>query len=1069
MLLGRVLDPQPSAIREPISRGAYGHKIFAFSDKLDVINRWYHIERDAENQQILSQFRERETHLSRQEQAKRNDMGQRWWVCEEIGHDLKTPFILDLTSSQYRGVRADANLVIATSTLEVGFNDPAVGAIIQHKSPRSMASFLQRKGRAGRTRAMRPWMAVVTSAYGRDRWAFQHAETLFNPVLRPIELPLENSYVRKIQAAFALMDWLALVLKEQGQQSDVWELLSSDEKRRGANYAALRQRVCTIVESVLQGQRLKPLTDYLQKALGLQEDEQSMQVILWNEPRPLLLEVLPTLLRQLESKWQRLEQGYAQLWSDNPSANPLPGFVPSNLFSVLNVPELVLHIPDMPRKPPTAKKGETHNPAPPTPPRMREDEYLPLAQGMVEFAPGHVSKRYARSHLVKEAHWLELPDEEYLTDGLLPIQHLKLEYDELPERITVDDVAYHVYRPRACTLGLVPGNVRTNSSSYLVWRSHFLPQQQGDDMRVGDETSPSEARADEFASHLTLAPDSRWTSFFDAIKAYIQANGAWVEVTRLAVGVQLDTRYRRGNAVRRRLDFAQADEAAALGFNAYVDALKFEFQPLATRSLFNRPIWNELAQHLGPEYFLYRLQHDSRLTDAQLSTFEIGWLWQLMLSMLVATAIARECTLREAAAEIRTSLLPLAERTLHVIFQSQQPTTEEESEDDQEVTGMLHKTLVDHLQKQAVREALFDQATVLWNAPDSNLEAWLQMCYASSLGAVLFAAVTQLVPDVNADDLVMDREHGAIWISEATAGGVGLVAKLADAIAQRPHEFDLQMLDTVQNCDREQLAIQLRAVALLIDQSYEVVEKLFAQARSATDIPTQQATRQLLAKTLEAHGIPATRELIVALNTRFLRPNSDKDTDQLIAMLVRHWQAAEQRLGCAVDLRVMAVAARKIPEIEQQVQTILQRIGGADEPVEESQIFNLFQSLLWLSCQDSCPDCIEQQFPYQQQVRPSRALLLALLQPDARPVVYGQPAWDKQVNQMLAERFHCQIVCEQEQLEACKGAVLDMLTQPIETGYQFFYPIVERIVRHGRQWFIDLVIRELIRGGYYAR
>ena len=42
---------------------------------------------------------------------------------------------------------------VATAALEVGFNDPLVGAIIQHKAPRGMASFLQRKGRAGRVRA----------------------------------------------------------------------------------------------------------------------------------------------------------------------------------------------------------------------------------------------------------------------------------------------------------------------------------------------------------------------------------------------------------------------------------------------------------------------------------------------------------------------------------------------------------------------------------------------------------------------------------------------------------------------------------------------------------------------------------------------------------------------------------------------------------------------------------------------------------------------------------------------------------------------------------------------------
>jgi hypothetical protein len=1055
MLLGRILDPMD----QPVSRGAYGQKLFAFTDKLDVINRWYHIEADAETQKCLSQHRRRNSLLGSNEKAQRNDMGQWWWLCENIGHNLQTPLILDLTSSQYRGVRQDANLVIATSTLEVGFNDSAVGAVLQHKSPRSLASFLQRKGRAGRTRAMRPWMVVVTSAYGRDRWAFQHAETLFNPTLRPIDLPLENVYVRKIQAAFALMDWLALKLKTRWKNADVWELLSSHERTR-TDYCKLRRhQMCEVLEGVLDGRHRKECAEYLQGALGLQDDERAMQTILWGEPRPLLLEVLPTLLRQLESDWQRVEEGNIYPWSDHTAASPMPDFVPANLFSVLNLPELVLHIPDKPERPSAYRTGTGSDASPGL--RMRDDEHLPLAVGMVEFAPGHVSKRHSRSHLVKEAHWLELPEKTTLDGGKLPLKSLKVEYDDEPQRIDVDGVEYLCYRPRAYTLGLLPRSVKSTSTGYLVWCSHFSPQQQSEASGVGAEDRHDQEAADRFASHLSLAPDSRWGGFLQRIKAYIQANGAWVEVTRLAVAVQLDTRYENGTSTRRRLDFEADGNPAGLGFRSYVDALRFAVLPLDTHHLLSLPAWRALYQHLGPAYFLHRLQHDPRLKDATLSTFEIEWLWQLVLSMLVATAIARQCTLAEAAEETATNLLPRAKRTFQVIFQSQQP---EEDQESQEIDGRLQRTLMGHLSNQVIVDALFENVAVLWSEPDSELETWLQQCYVSSLGAVLFAAVTQLVPDLDPDELVMDMDSEAIWISEKTAGGLGLIAKIADAIARHPHEFDLQMLDTIQNCDREQLAIQLRAVATLIDQAYEVLSPLFEQTRNDADIPTQEATRQQLSRALEEHGIPATRELIVALNTRFLRPNSGSDTDQLIAMLVRHWKAEEQRLGCAVDLRVMAVAARQIPEIESQVQMVLRRIGGNDNaPPDESQIFNLFQSLLWLDCQNSCPDCIEQRFPYQHHELPSRALLMALLAPDARPIDYGEDAWDEQVRQLLATHFHVQIACEQHQLDACKGALLDMLTQPIEIGFQFFFPVVERIVRRGKQWFIDVVIRELIR------
>lgn len=103
------------------------------------------------------------------------------------------------TTSQDAGVNQSANIVVATAALEVEFNDPLVGAVIQHKAPRGMASFLQRKGRAGRDRAMRPITLTVLSDYGRDRAFYQAFEHLFDPSLEPQYLPIRNPYVMKFR------------------------------------------------------------------------------------------------------------------------------------------------------------------------------------------------------------------------------------------------------------------------------------------------------------------------------------------------------------------------------------------------------------------------------------------------------------------------------------------------------------------------------------------------------------------------------------------------------------------------------------------------------------------------------------------------------------------------------------------------------------------------------------------------------------------------------------------------------------------------------------------------------
>ncbi|HSH82661.1 MAG TPA: protein DpdJ, partial [Herpetosiphonaceae bacterium] len=1043
MLLARVLEPS-SGQGAGASRGAYGQKVFAFTDKLDVINRWYHIEQDAETQQVLSQHRERPPRIGEMEYGRRNEAGQVWWACERIGHDLRAPLILDLASSQYRGVRPNANLVIATATLEVGFNDPAVGAVVQHKAPRGMASFLQRKGRAGRTRAMRPWTVVVTSAYGRDRWAFQHAENLFSPVLPPLELPTENYYVRKIQASFALMDWLALSLRRQGHRSDIWRLLSSADCGRDAGMRAERAQLCRLLTDVLGGARLDDLTAHLQSALALTDDERALHTILWEEPRPLLLEVIPTMLRQIESEWQRIEGGKPVPWSDGISSSPLPDFVPANLFSALDLPELTLHIPDAPLS------GPRRRGAPPTATGslpMRDDQRQPLVQAMVEFAPGNVSKRYARSHLTQEAHWLQLPEEAQLSRGAVSLQHLKIELEPVPRRVAIDGIEHLVYRPRAYTLDIIPRKVKSTSSARLVWRSEFTSR--GAEADADAESEPE-------ATVLALAAGSPWRRFFPSIRAYRQANNSWVEVTRMAVSVQVSTRYEGGAEVSRLLRIEDGGQPAALGFSLYADALLFEVAPLDPWEILSGPHWSRLRQHLGPEYLLHCLRNDLRLIETGFSTFEIGWLWQLELSMIVAVAVSRSCDLPAAAAEVQRNRITLAERTLDVIFQRQE-VDEEESERE----GRLYRRIMEHLEEAGVQQALREHTSVLWSSPDSSLAAWLGEVYAATLGSALIEALTTLVPDINPDDLLMDVEPGAIWISEAASGGIGLITQIADAIAQRPRDFDLQLLDTLRHCEREQLAEQLSQVASLISDGDPGLTQAFAGVRTEADLPTHNATRRALARALEDRGLPATRELVVGLNTKYLRPNSGPDTDRLVALLAAHWTREQERLQSAIDLRVMAVAATRIPEIQEGIEQVLRRIGGPDAAVDENQVFNLLQSLLWLTCLDSCPSCIEGSQPFQSLVKPSRAVILTLLDQQRQRVVFGSAGWQEEVAARLEREGHAELVAEQVQLDELKRALLELLTVPLEAGYQLLYPMVERLTREGRAWAVELTVREL--------
>ena len=201
MLTRRILDS-----KEKKSEGVWGYKTFIFNDDLDTNNRLFHALIDAEGWKLrygklvpkeetlnsksghkpLAALRARHAVLEESRRRRQISFGQDWRVCQQIGHalDEHDRAKVSRTSSQDSGVDSQSDVVVATASLEVGFNDPEVGAVIQHKAPRGIASFLQRKGRAGRSREMRPWLIVVLSEFGRDRNIFQRYEELINPQVK---------------------------------------------------------------------------------------------------------------------------------------------------------------------------------------------------------------------------------------------------------------------------------------------------------------------------------------------------------------------------------------------------------------------------------------------------------------------------------------------------------------------------------------------------------------------------------------------------------------------------------------------------------------------------------------------------------------------------------------------------------------------------------------------------------------------------------------------------------------------------------------------------------------------
>jgi ATP-dependent helicase Lhr and Lhr-like helicase len=862
MLHGRALDRKGAEY-------LYGSTGFLFTDDLDVTNRFYDDLRDAEGKQhrsrrgrlqgkVLAGLRSPDAPFASQ----RYRDGQSWDLVHGIGRPL--PPLADSgelrigrTSSQDAGVDLDADLIVATASLEVGFNDARVGLVLQHKAPHDMAAFIQRRGRAGRLPQQRPWTVVALSDYGRDRLTYQSYDSLFSPQVPARNLPVGNRSVLKIQGTQALLDWMGRKLFMAGVRLDPRRVLRAPRDRQRTNLAE-QQRVADLLEDLLRETVLQDdLATHLQHALGVDPDE--VQALLWEPPRALLLAVVPTALRRLRSAWRPAVT--------DPGAQPgdlLPEFITRALFDSLNVPEVRLQLPL----------------------DDADDEHMPIAAALREAVPGRVSRRFGYR---RDEHrtWLPLPGQ----DGKIELRQFVTAGSRQGQWHPHDASPVEVVRPFSMQLAIPSADVADSAQGMPRWASQLVEPDA--DLVAGDVPRPSP-----------------WSTRVPAVHFATHAAGNPIQVRRMTLGARCDTRYQDGRAETRTAQYVIDGAPGALGFSLTVDAMRFQLMPLnhsddRIRAYLSSPSWRTLAFTIG-------IAEDPALEDVA-NTFQRGWLSLVYLTAFALAGIDGSRT----PADIHASLAGGAWRTglrrvLAVMYRDADPdghlspaperllTTLEELSHDPRVTACL------------------DRHGDLLMAPDlrASTGALAQRAYRDTLAAGILAAALRACPDAQERDLIVDVVPGAnegapatIWLSETALGGIGIVEQLVQYYARDPRRFWGLVEAALGPGDYED--VDGRLVRLLdhlqdapTGAAANAIGRLRAAA-SAADADT--ALRDLLEAWTVLDG-PPRHAAVAGLSARLLRPGSTKATDNLAYGLIQAWDDLERRLGIELDARVIAYA-----------------------------------------------------------------------------------------------------------------------------------------------------------------
>jgi hypothetical protein len=1070
MLASRLLDTRDGFATgvKPFS----GWRSFAFTDQLDATNRLFYDLRDAEGRTEQGHPANRRhpngglAHLRRAGGSlRRYEGGQDWRVLEANGHDLSTRHRVERTTALDSGVSHDAEIVVATAALEVGYDDPAVGVVLQHKAPRDMAQFLQRKGRAGRTRHMRPWTIMVLSDYGRDRVAYQAYEQFFDPELPPRELPLTNRYIRRMQAAYALIDYLGVAMQQGEPAGSVWRDLSGPQPTRlegwprpaedqikqykasfpltpdqwkavkrdairvgppgnqfaGSNWLQGRLRRTYLTQQLVallrDPEKSEDLARFLVQALAVPRED--VDTLLWEHPRPLLLTVVPTALRRLATNWR----SHGQVAADRRNSHPLPEFIPGTLFSDLSLPEVQL-------------LGGPF-----------DDVALPVLQALNEMAPGKVSRR------LDEPLWIGLSDSDLAADlGAVTTARdvdVGLWYDLEPqfdfqraENGRVNSCL--AFRPLAIRLTPSPRRpeLRDSSNARLIWRSQVFGR------RIGN---------------VFEAPSDRVgiARLVQRVSVHTHASQSAATVRRYAVASSVNLRVAVGNQTVDHAaiwHFTQGGKPCGIGFEVEADALCFHMNLPADPSVTLLQEDASILRAARSARFQWEAQHGPALAGTVGNVFLRGWLAQIFKVAAVALAQERAISLGQAIDLLRQPAeQPRLRAVLVTIFQS----PEAPADDDHPVPGReprLRSKLTEAFADAVTLDALATLAHQILAEPiDVAWDGWLRRAQLQTFAAALMDAIQQACPQVDPDDLMVDTDPGPteegkdraevqLWLSEANPGGNGLIEQVVEAIATRTDHFYRRIEAALGPSEFEQIDIQLQDYLQRIGGPTPETAWIDATraVRSASSTQEAQASLLSLRQFLATQGHGVFHGYVSAISNRLLRPNSPPDLDQLLAKLLQDWEALETRLGVEVDARVMCAVFSHDSRIDAA-------FAAADFQVPVSQLvtwrFSMLLGVLWARGHGLRAHALPVTERFAETPMTTDRLLLApWLSPPQRPLAGDAADLQEQLHQQLKQTGQA-IVSVGPDPAQIQRVICLAATVPVQLEYLNVYPRLTSVVR----------------------
>ena len=635
-------------------------------------------------------------------------------------------------------------------------------------------------------------------------------------------------------------------------------------------------------------------------------------------------------------------------------------------------------------------------------------EQMRAVQALNAYAPGRVSHRLTVSHRYAR-HWIA-PGDAAGPFAEMDIHKVAAEFEELGVFGRGETNESRVVRPLTMDVAVPPADVLNSSHGRLRWSTEIVPTANSDQSLVPPATSAL-------------------VDIVEAVKFFTHGALTHVEVRRWASESEFETHTNSGTrrGVVRFVDEGGGAGRVAIGLAVDVDAIAVDVR-IPDRLLSHRDVAPKHLRGLRVERFRDRILASG--AAGLLGHFNTERLVDAALRVVVVRALA-------SASDIESAYQRLcAEDGLAAaIFEEASGY----ANDDSVVTSAGLVELRAALADGTALHVLDEAVPTLWEEIDESWDSWASERLATTVGAVVHAALQDLCPEYDGDEVVVDVERGyksgmlRVWLSEQTIGGGGLIQEALRRIGDSPRTFfDLMTAATEPSVD-EMVDDELARIARLAMTDAAVGDAI-ADVREAVDHLDRTTRFDCLLEVLRAAGVFVCHPVVSALSVRALRPGGDERIDRTIVRLLDDWDHLEATFGLDLDLRTFAALRASDPEFD--------RSSGMSAPPEDAGAWRAGQitGLLWQRGAALRSQALRAPNPFVTLPRPDPLLLRACLRSGETPVDVGDIVAALASDGPLARNGELDVRAAPDDARLLRQALLSAACTPIEAGPLLHYP-----------------------------